>query len=68
MLIEKANLLAGSLGIEGFNATNGWLERWKQRKNIQIKQQHGEKQDADDFGAERWVVDVLPDIIKKYDQ
>ena len=28
------------------------------------KKQHGEKQDADDFSAERWVMEALPDIIK----
>ena len=32
-----------------------------------FKKQHGEKQDVDDFSAERWVVDALPDIIKDYE-
>lgn len=68
MLIEKANQFAAGFGIENFSATNGWLERWKKRENIKFKQLHGEKQDADDFGAERWVVDVLPNIIKEYDE
>lgn len=29
--------------------------------------QHGEKQDADYFSAGRWVVEVLPGIIKYYE-
>ncbi|XP_051784749.1 tigger transposable element-derived protein 4-like [Erpetoichthys calabaricus] len=64
----QANQLDVSFGIEGFNATNGWPERWKQRENIQFKQQHGETQDIDESGAERWIVEVLPDIIKEYDE
>ena len=49
-----------------FGATVGWLERWKEWNNIKFKKQHGEKQDADDFLAERWVVEVLPDVIKEF--
>jgi len=33
---------------------------------IQFKKQCAEKQDDDDLGAERWAVDVLPDILKDY--
>jgi hypothetical protein len=67
MLMEKANCLAEGLGLSDFKATVGWLERWKERKGIQFKKQHGEKQDADDWGAERWVTEVLPGIIKDFD-
>jgi hypothetical protein len=64
MLMEKANCLAEGLGLSDLKATVGWLERWKERKGIKFKKQHGEKQDADDWGAERWVTEVLPGIIK----
>ena len=50
--MEKAGQLANGLGVANFKATNGWLERWKTRNGIQFKKQDGEKQDADDFGAE----------------
>ena len=66
LLIQKADQLAHGLGMTDFKATNGWLERWKTRNAIQFKKQHGEKQDADDFGAERWAVEVLPGILKDY--
>ncbi|XP_030050848.1 tigger transposable element-derived protein 4-like [Microcaecilia unicolor] len=49
-----------------FKATVGWLERWKRRNNITFKKQHGERQDADDSGAENWVVSVLPSILNEY--
>ena len=67
LLMEKAAQLAEGLGITDFKASVGWLERWKERHNIKFKKQHGEKQDADDFGAERWVMEALPDIIKDYE-
>ena len=62
ILMEKAGQLASGLGVANFKANSGWLERWKTRNGIQFKKQHGEKQDADDFGAERWVTEVLPAI------
>ena len=67
LLTEKATQLAEGLGIQDFKATDSWLQRWKERNNIKFKKQHGEKQDVDDFSAERWVVDALPDIIKDYE-
>ncbi|KAL3859266.1 hypothetical protein ACJMK2_009493 [Sinanodonta woodiana] len=66
LLLEKANQLANDSGLHDFKATSGWLERWKLRNGIQFKRQHGEKPDAVDFGAERWLIDVLPEILKDY--
>ncbi|XP_030069561.1 tigger transposable element-derived protein 4-like [Microcaecilia unicolor] len=66
LLMEKAGQLAGCLGLNDFKATVGWLERWKRRNNITFKKQHGERQDADDSGAENWVVSVLPSILNEY--
>ena len=65
--MEKANSLAEGLGLTDFKATVGWLERWKERNGIKFKKQHGEKQDADDWGAERWVTEVLPGLLEDYE-
>jgi len=47
LLCEEATQLAESLRIEEFRATDGWLQRWKERNNIKLKKkQHREKQDA----------------------
>ena len=51
LLMEKDNSLAEGLGVVEFKATVGWLERWKERNSIKFKKQHGEKQDADDWGC-----------------
>ncbi|KAK1157956.1 tigger transposable element-derived protein 4-like [Acipenser oxyrinchus oxyrinchus] len=66
LLMEKANRLAQGLGLMDFKASNGWLERWKERNAIKFKKQQGEKQEAGDVIAERRVVELLPDIIKEY--
>lgn len=65
LLMEKADQLARGLGMAEFKATSGWLERWKARNAIQFRKQHGKKQDVDNFGAERWVTEVLPGILKE---
>ena len=49
--ISVSAQLALELNIYNFDATNGWLERWKIRNAIQFKNQHGEKQDADIYDA-----------------
>jgi len=64
--MEKAGHLAETMGVQDFKASAGLLERWKGRNNIKFKKQHGEKQDADDFSAERWVMEVLPTILQDY--
>ena len=61
LLKAKASHLAKDIGIDTFMAFNSWLERGKECI-ITFKRQHGEKQDADDYGAEHWVVDILPTI------
>ncbi|KAL3882412.1 hypothetical protein ACJMK2_028755 [Sinanodonta woodiana] len=66
LLIEKATQLAEGMGLVDFKTISGWLERWKDRHSIKFKKQHGEKQDADDFSAERWIVEVLIDLMKDY--
>jgi hypothetical protein len=52
ILEEKAKDLAQALQQPDFNATSGWLSRWKTRNNIVYKRLHGEKKDSD-FTAAR---------------
>jgi len=63
LLMEKAEQLSRGLALADFKATTGWLEQWKMRNAVQFKKLHGEKQDADVFGAERWVTEVLPEFL-----
>ena len=57
LLKEKAVSLAAALGVPDFEATNGWLYRWKERHNLSYKKLHGESADADLESAEKWCSD-----------
>lgn len=45
MLQKKALLIAENLNIQGFVASNGWLDKFRNRHNIQFKALSGLKQD-----------------------
>ena len=66
VLQEKAKDLAAKLNKPDFKPTTGWFCRWKERNAIVYKQIHGEKKDADEPAADRWVADVLPELLKNY--
>ncbi|XP_044860229.1 tigger transposable element-derived protein 3-like [Mauremys mutica] len=65
ILKAKAQELALHSGRE-FEATDGWLCRWKTRHNIVFKRQLGDKQDADVGSAQSWVSEVLPSLLAGY--
>lgn len=47
MLIAKAKVFGEKLGITDFSYSFGWLTRFKVRKGIQFREQHGEAGSAD---------------------
>ncbi|KAM6276221.1 uncharacterized protein M6G45_001298 [Spheniscus humboldti] len=65
ILKAKAEELALSSGRD-FEATDGWLCRWKTRHNIVFKRHQGEKADADVGSAQSWVSEVLPALLASY--
>ncbi|XP_074753618.1 uncharacterized protein LOC141956714 [Athene noctua] len=65
ILKAKAQELAQSLGRD-FEATDGWLCRWKTRHNIVFKRYQGEKVDADVGSAQSWLSEVLPGLLTGY--
>lgn len=62
---QKAEELAKILGKEDFMATDGWLQRWKKRENIEYKRIHGEEKSGDFLSVEVWIKTELPKIIAK---
>ena len=42
MILEKAVIFAKELNTENFQASDGWLRRWKERNNISFKTVSGE--------------------------
>ena len=63
LLKEKAECFALSLGLQGFEATNGWLHRWKERHSLVYKKLHGESADADHQAADKWR-EILPSVVE----
>ena len=53
-LQEEALLIAEKLGIRGFTASNGWLQRFKQRYNLQKMAIAGEDGDVSNETLESW--------------
>ena len=54
MLQEEALLIAEKLGISGFTASNGWLQRFKQHYNLQRMATAGQDGDVSNETLERW--------------
>ena len=54
MLQEETLLIAEKLGIEGFAASNGWLESFKKTQNISTKSVAGEEGDLSSVTLESW--------------
>ena len=54
MLQEEALLIAEKLGISGFAASNGWLQRFKQRYNLQKMANAGKDGHVSEEKLESW--------------
>lgn len=65
---SKALQLAEVKGEPNFQASSGWLWRWKTRYNVVFKKQQGERQDADDSSARQWLEAQMPDIICEFSE
>lgn len=48
-------MIAEKLGIDGFVASNGWLEKFRKRYNIQFKTLSGESAEIDYAAAEDYI-------------
>uniref|UniRef100_A0A3B3SSQ9 HTH CENPB-type domain-containing protein n=1 Tax=Paramormyrops kingsleyae TaxID=1676925 RepID=A0A3B3SSQ9_9TELE len=66
LLTEKAAEFANELNIENFNASGGWLDRFKARHNIIFKAVSGESESVSVETEENWKQNVLPDLIRGY--
>jgi hypothetical protein len=66
ILKAKAEIFAQKFGRPDFVATEGWLARWKTRRQIKFKRSHGEKGSADSVEEETWKSTVLPQLLDEY--
>lgn len=63
-LMTKANSLASELGLTNFSATNGFIERFKNRHGIVSKVLCGEGAAASETDADNWKNNKLPHLIE----
>ena len=65
---EKALEFANEIGLEGFNASNGWLTRFKARHNLCGKVVSGEEGDVNENSVAQWREETLPGLIEGYSE
>ncbi|UYV76908.1 TIGD4 [Cordylochernes scorpioides] len=54
------------MGQDNFEASNGWLERFKARRNIAFKRLHGEAGSVDANSVATWKGGIIPSLLAKY--
>ncbi|XP_050799415.1 tigger transposable element-derived protein 3-like [Gopherus flavomarginatus] len=62
---KKARLLAASLGLNDFKASDGWFTRWKRRFSVTCEKEQGGKQSADKPTTDQWQCEKLSRILEK---
>ncbi|UYV82713.1 hypothetical protein LAZ67_22000657 [Cordylochernes scorpioides] len=65
ILKEKAILLALKMGQDNFEASNGWLEKLKARRNIAFKRLHGEAGSVDANSVATWKGFVMDEAMEE---
>jgi Tc5 transposase DNA-binding domain/CENP-B N-terminal DNA-binding domain len=62
----KAKLYAVALGIDGFEASSGWLTKFTARHGISFKSICGESKAVDLESANDWIENILPGLLEGY--
>lgn len=68
MLQEKAREFADALEVTGFDASAGWLFRFRQRNGITWQVVSGEEKAADKEGADSWRNDRFREVAESYSE
>ena len=66
-LIEQAKTIAQRLHIDGFKASNGWLQKWKVSHNLKCRTVSGESGEVSVSTTQSWK-ERLPEIMEGYDE
>ena len=67
MIQEKAVIFAKELSTENFQASDGWLRRWKERDNISFETVSGEPKSVTPQMGNAWSETSLPTLLSNYD-
>lgn len=68
MLQTKANEFAMQFGVSSFICSNGWLDRFKKRNNINSGKIVGESGSVSISDVEDWKINVWSDISRHYEE
>ncbi|XP_065218086.1 tigger transposable element-derived protein 6-like [Planococcus citri] len=66
LLKSKGLEIAKKLGIDNFNASDGWLHRFRSRHGVLHKKISGEAESVDDDCVTSWMKNVLPSLLAGY--
>lgn len=66
IICEKARKIAESLQIADFNASNGWIDRFKNRHGIVYRQISGESETVVQQDVDTWMA-TLPELLQNYE-
>ena len=66
MIQEETLQIASKLSVAEFTASNGWLEKWKNRHNVKQFSVAGENGQVNAETLESWA-ERLPEIVKGYE-
>ena len=64
---SKANALAEELGINDWEASDGWLQRFKHRHGMVFKNVCGESATVSSEMTEKWYQETLPLLLDRYE-
>ena len=67
MMQEKAVIFAKELNTRNFQASGGWLRRWKERNNISFKTVSGASKSVTPEMINAWSETSLPTLMSSYD-
>lgn len=67
LLLEKAKNYASILDLDTNLVDINWVNRWKKRNNIVVKNLHGEAASADLAGANEWLQNRVPTLLNEYE-
>lgn len=68
LLKEKAKEIAKHFNYSDFNASNGFIGRFKERNAVMFQTIHGESDGVSETITSDWINNKLPELIKDYDQ
>ena len=62
---EAAKEIASKIGVQDFTASPGWLQKLQDRHELSFKTVCGESAGVDQTAANRWMLEVLPNIAER---